>query len=70
MKLEYDPKHDVMNIEFLEGEKIEESMEVDGIIIDYNKEKKVVCIEILDVSKRISSGVLDKINFAIIKEKG
>ena len=36
MRLEYDPEHDLLNIEFLEGDEIAESMERDGIIFDYN----------------------------------
>jgi uncharacterized protein YuzE len=38
MKIQYDPKHDLMNIVFLEG-KIEESEEKEGIIIDYTKDR-------------------------------
>jgi len=34
MKIEYDPSHDVMNIEFLAEEKITDSVELDGVIID------------------------------------
>jgi uncharacterized protein YuzE len=69
MKVEYDPKHDIMNIEFLADEKIEESTEIDGIIFDYTRDKKIVAIEILDVSRRITPKVLDKIDFSIVKEK-
>lgn len=69
MKIEYDPKHDIMNIEFLESETIKESNEVDGIVFDYSKDKKIVSIEIIDVSKRITSKVLDKVDFSVVKEK-
>jgi len=34
VKIEYDPAHDVLNIEFLTEESIAESVELDGIIID------------------------------------
>ncbi len=55
MKIEYDPKHDIMNIEFLSKD-IEESVGVaEGIIVDYSKEKEIVSIELLDVSKRTSN---------------
>ncbi len=37
MKIEYDPAHDVLNIEFLTEESIAESVELDGIIIDYGQ---------------------------------
>lgn len=69
MRIEYDPKHDIMNIEFFEGVDIEESMEIEGIIFDYSIDKKIVSIEILDVSKRITKSPLDTIDFAVVKEK-
>lgn len=68
MRVEYDPAHDLMNIEFLSGVEISESVEMDGIIFDYDKDRHVVSIEILDVSKRITHSPLDKIDFAVIRE--
>jgi len=67
MRVEYDPKHDLMNIEFLSGVGIFESVERDGIIFDYSKERKIVSIEIIDVSTRISASPLDKIDFAVTR---
>ena len=67
MRIEYDPKHDLMNIEFLAGVKVEESLEVDGVIFDYAKNRSIVALEILDVSKRISHSPLDKIDFAVTR---
>jgi len=69
MRIEYEPKHDIMNVEFLENVDIEESIEYDGIIIDYAKDRRIVSIEILDVGKRITKKTLETINYAIIKEK-
>jgi uncharacterized protein YuzE len=69
MKIEYDPAHDVMNIEFLSEEKIVDSVEFEGIIIDYSKDGKIVAIEILDAGKRTTANPLDLINFSIVKEK-
>ena len=69
MKIEYDPKHDLLNIEFLPDEPISESIELDGIIIDYSKEKKVVAIEILDAGKRTATDPLDLLDLKIVKEK-
>ena len=65
MRIEYDPKHDLMNIEFLSGVGISESVEREGIIFDYSEDGKIVSIEILDVSKRITTSPLDKIDFAV-----
>ncbi len=67
MKVEYDPKHDLMNIEFLQGVEIDESVETDGVIFDYDKNRSIVAIEILDVSKRISHSPLEKIDFAVTR---
>ena len=52
MKIEYDPMHDLLNLEFLSGVEIEESLEIDGIILDYAKDRRIVAIEVLDASKR------------------
>ena len=69
MRVEYDPKHDLMNIEFLAGVKVVDSVEVDGLVVDYDRAHRIVSIEILDVSKRMSPSPLDTIEFAITKEK-
>ena len=42
MKIEYDPIHDLLNIEFASDVSIDESVELDGIIIDYSKDKRIV----------------------------
>ncbi|PQP34764.1 DUF2283 domain-containing protein [Desulfobacteraceae bacterium SEEP-SAG9] len=69
MKIEYDPKHDLLNIEFVEGKRIAESVELDGIIIDYSEDRKIVSIEILDAGKRTTKDPLDFLDLKIIKEK-
>ena len=68
MRVEYEPKHDLMNIQFLTDVDIVDSVETDGIIFDYAKDKRIVSIEILDVSKRISHSPLDMIDFAVVKQ--
>ena len=69
MKIEYDPKHDLLNIEFVEGKRIAESVELDGIIIDYSEDRKIVSIEILDAGKRTTKDPLDFLDLKIVKEK-
>jgi uncharacterized protein YuzE len=69
MKIEYDPKHDVLNIEFIQEEPIAESIELDGIIIDYSADKRIVAIEILDAGKRTTKDPLDLLDLTIVKEK-
>jgi len=54
MKVIFDPETDILNLIFRE-DKILESDEIrEGIIIDYNKDGKIVSIEILDASEHIS----------------
>jgi uncharacterized protein YuzE len=69
MRIEYDPVHDLLNIEFLMDEAITESVELDGVIIDYARDGRIVSIEILDAGKRTTKNPLDLIDFSIVKEK-
>lgn len=69
MKVEYDPKHDIMNIELISNMPIAESIELDdGVILDYSIEKKIVSIEILGVKKRLSTEALEAVSFSVVKE--
>ena len=69
MKIEYDPAHDLLNIEFIVDEAITESVELDGVVIDYSKDGRIVAIEILDAGKRTTKNPLDLIDLSIVKEK-
>ena len=69
MKIEYDPKHDLLNIEFIHNENVVESIELDGIIIDYTEDKRIVAIEILDAGKRTTTDPINLLNLKIVKEK-
>ncbi len=69
MRIEYDPAHDLLNIEFLSDEVIAESVELDGVIIDYARDGRIVSIEILDAGKRTTKNPLDLIDLSIVKEK-
>lgn len=68
MKIEYDPAYDLLNIEFLPNVKIEDSVEIDGVVIDYTKDKRIAAIEILDAGKRTSKDALELVDLAIMKE--
>ncbi|HHT9155324.1 MAG TPA: DUF2283 domain-containing protein [Candidatus Tripitaka sp. YC43] len=67
MRIEYDPGHDLLNIEFIADEAIADSVELDGVIIDYSKDGRIVAIEILDAGKRTTKNPLDLIDLAIVK---
>ena len=70
MKIEYDAEHDLLNIEFLKNVPIDDSVELDGVVIDYAKDKRIVAIEVLDASKRTTRKPLDLTNLAIVKSTG
>ena len=65
MKIEYDPRHDLLNIEFLADVHIQESIELDGVIIDYSSDGRIVSIEILDAGKRTTKDPLSSIDLSI-----
>ncbi len=67
MKIEYDPAHDLLNLEFLPDVPIADSMEVDGVIFDYAVDRRIVAIEILDASRRTTSEAMNVIDFAVVK---
>ena len=69
MKINFDPEADAMRIKFQEGE-YEISKEVsDGIIIDTTKDNKIMAIEILDVSDKMSQKTLRNITFGVSGEE-
>jgi len=70
MKIEYDTDHDLLNIEFLPNVSIDDSVELDGVVIDYAKDKRIVAIEVLDASKRTTRKPLDLTKLAIVKSSG
>jgi uncharacterized protein YuzE len=70
MKIEYDAAHDLLNIEFLANVAIDDSVEMDGVVIDYAKDKRIVAIEVLDASRRTTRKPLDLTDLAIVKFTG
>ncbi len=70
MKIEYDPKHDIMNIQFIADVLISESVELEGgIIIDYTPNNEIASIEIMGAKKRVSPEAIEQINFVIMRDK-
>jgi uncharacterized protein YuzE len=67
VKIEYDTDHDLLNIEFLANVPIDDSVELDGVVIDYAKDKRIVAIEVLDASKRTTRKPLDLTKLHIVK---
>src|ERR1700751_3236062 len=70
MKIEYDGAHDLLNIEFLANVPIDDSVEMDGVVIDSAKDKRIVAIEVLDASQGTTHKPLDLTDLAIVKATG
>jgi len=61
MKVRYDKDVDAMYINLDSGE-YEVSEEVgDGVVLDVSKDGKIIGIEILDASEKISKGLLQRL---------
>jgi hypothetical protein len=43
MRIEYDPAHDLLNIEFVADEEIAESVELDGVVIEDSRHRNPRC---------------------------
>lgn len=69
MRIAYDPEHDLLNIEFVADVPIHDSLEVDGVVIDYAKDRRIVAIEVLDASKRTTRNPKELVDLAIIQAK-
>jgi uncharacterized protein YuzE len=69
LKIEYDTDHDLLNIEFLADVPIDDSLETDGVVIDYAEDKRIVAIEVLDASKRTTHNPADLIGLAVVHGK-
>lgn len=54
MKAIFDPQTDSMSLIFREDEIVDSDEIREGIIIDYNKDGKIVSMEILDASEQIT----------------
>ncbi|TAL70916.1 MAG: DUF2283 domain-containing protein [Bacteroidetes bacterium] len=64
MKIKYDKEVDVINIQFSEAEIVETDENKPGVIIDYDKDGKIVEIEILNASKHTSQPAKVEYEFA------
>lgn len=66
MNITYDPSVDVLRI-ILEESEIDESDEgIEGVIMDYNADGKLVGIEILEASQRVDNPYV--MNYAIAQK--
>ena len=54
MKVIFDPQTDTMSLIFRKDDIVDSDEVREGIIIDYNKDGKIVSMEILDASEQIT----------------
>ena len=65
MKMHYDQKTDALYLR-LDDSKIIESAEVQpGIVLDYDANNQVVCVEILRVQERVPAADLKRLDFKV-----
>ena len=66
MKIEYDNEADAIYIQIQE-KKVSASTEIeDGVIIDFDDEKKVIGFEVLNASKKFNLNDITTINIGLI----
>lgn len=53
MKISYDKKHDILRVLFSNSPIADSDEENPGIIMDFDKDRNLVGMEILDASKRV-----------------
>jgi uncharacterized protein YuzE len=66
MNITYDPSVDILRIILEESDIDESDEEVEGIIMDYNANGKLVGIEILDASQRVDNPYV--MNYAVAQK--
>lgn len=54
MKVIYDPETDTLDVIFRDGPVSESDELREGIVIDYDKEGRIVSVEVLDASRHVS----------------
>ena len=63
MKVKYDKEVDVLYIEFSDNKITESDEEKSGIILDNDSEGSIVCIEVLNASKKIKN--INKVEYEV-----
>ncbi len=66
MKLKVDRKNDALYLRLDESLIVESEMVQPGVILDFDADGKVVGIEILDLSKRVSAEQLNTLQYETV----
>jgi len=65
MRVDYDETDDAVYIRFSEAEYYQSDEIKEGVILDLDKEGRIIALEILDVSRRLPHASLDSISFKV-----
>lgn len=65
MRISYDEVDDAMYIRFSDTDYYQSDEVKEGVILDFDKEGRIIALELLDVSKRLPNMSLDSINFEV-----
>ena len=65
MRISYDEVDDEMYIRFSEAEYYSSDEVKEGVILDFDKEGKIIALELFNVSKRLPRASMDSINFEV-----
>ena len=58
MKTTYDPDADALYVRFAEAAVVESEEVADGVVLDFDREGRIVAIELLDASKHLAAGAV------------
>ena len=56
MKTTYDAEADALYVRFSDARVIESEEVADGVVLDFDAERRIVAIELLDASKHVAAG--------------
>ena len=65
MHIRYDEVDDAMYIRFSDAVYYQSDEIREGVILDFDKEGRIIALELLDVSKHLPQTSMDSINFEV-----
>ncbi|MAH07866.1 DUF2283 domain-containing protein [Candidatus Pacearchaeota archaeon] len=65
MKIRYDKDADAMYLKFGEGDYVESKEIEEGVVIDFDENGKIIGMEVLDVSEKMSEGAFTDMNLGV-----
>ncbi|VAX36213.1 hypothetical protein MNBD_UNCLBAC01-1222 [hydrothermal vent metagenome] len=65
MNINYDEADDAMYIRFSDAKYYQSDEVKEGVILDFDKEGRIIAFEVLDVSKRLPKKTMDSLHFEV-----